>query len=85
LEGRMDTEKEIVLVLDNSGVLNSYVEDILSPLDFGIYSNHNLTVQGKDASINGSVHANDVFTSTADSISILKLAQLPASTLQVKT
>jgi len=28
LEGRMDTEKEIVLVLDNSGVLNSYVEDI---------------------------------------------------------
>lgn len=70
LEGRMDTEKEIVLVLDNSGVLNSYVEDILSPLDFGIYSNHNLTVQGKDASINGSVHANDVFTSTADSISI---------------
>jgi len=43
----MDTEKEIVLVLDNSGVLNSYVEDILSPLDFGIYSNHNLTVQEK--------------------------------------
>ncbi|GAE89724.1 cellulose binding domain-containing protein [Acetivibrio straminisolvens] len=70
LEGSIDTKKEVVLVLDNSGALNSYVKDILSPLDFGIYSNRDLTIQGKSASINGSVHTNSLFTSTADSIQI---------------
>ncbi|HHV30037.1 MAG TPA: VWA domain-containing protein [Clostridium sp.] len=68
--GTIDTEKEVVLILDNSGALNSYVHDILSPLDFGIYSNRDLTIQGNNATINGSVHTNNLFTSTAETIKI---------------
>jgi len=70
LEGRIENEKEVVLVLDNSGVLNTYMEEILTPLDFGIYSNLDLTVQGKDAFINGSVHTNGVFTSNVETVKI---------------
>lgn len=70
VDGTIINEKEIVLVLDNSGALNSYQEDMLTPLDFGIYSNNNLTIQGQNAKINGSTHANNVFKTTAFTVAI---------------
>jgi len=70
LDGTISKEKEIVLVIDNSGVLNSYQEDFWTPLDFGIYSNHDLTIQGQGVTVNGSTHANNKFTGTAESIKI---------------
>lgn len=70
VDGTIIKENEVVLVLDNSGVLNSYQEDLLSPLDFGIYSNNNLTIQGQNARINGSTHANNKFRTTAFSVKI---------------
>lgn len=70
VEGTIDAEKEIVLIIDNSGALNSYMDNIISPLDFGIYSNHDMVIQGDNASINGNVHANNLFKTTAGRINI---------------
>ncbi|HPT90666.1 MAG TPA: carbohydrate binding domain-containing protein [Acetivibrio sp.] len=70
VDGKINKENEIVLVIDNSGILNTYQEDVWTPLDFGIYSNHDLILQGQGAVVNGSTHANNLFRSTAFSVKI---------------
>lgn len=61
VDGSLDDEKEIIMVIDNSGALNSYMEETLTPLDFGIYSNNNISMTGDFGVVNGSVHANGEF------------------------
>ncbi|KNY26540.1 discoidin domain-containing protein [Pseudobacteroides cellulosolvens] len=69
IEGTMLGKKEVALVLDNSGAFNSYMTDPLSPFDFGIFANKNLSIQGNSAVITGSTYSQK-FSSTGMSLTI---------------
>ncbi len=69
IEGTMLGKKEVALVLDNSGAFNSYMIDPLSPFDFGIFANNNLSIQGNSAVITGSTYSQK-FSSTGLNLTI---------------
>jgi|LSQX01.2.fsa_nt_gb hypothetical protein len=69
IEGVLDDDKEIVLVMDNSGAFNSYTSDIVSPFDFGIFSKEVLQIQGNEAEIKGSTYS-QVLKSTGINLTI---------------
>ncbi|MFZ5986222.1 MAG: discoidin domain-containing protein [Bacillota bacterium] len=69
VKGTIEAQKEIVLVMDNSGSFNSYIADVPSPFDFGIFANNGLSIQGNEATINGSTYARS-FSSTGSRLTI---------------
>jgi hypothetical protein len=69
VEGTIEAPKEIVMVLDNSGTFNSYIDNVPWPLDFGIYAHETLSIEGYEVNIDGSTYSRD-FISTSNSLRI---------------
>jgi|GEM_PF-2007818 len=69
VDGTMLGRKEVVLVIDNSGAFDSYILDPLSPFDFGIFANNQLSIQGNSATILGSTYSQK-FNSTGTNLTI---------------
>ncbi|MDQ2087653.1 cellulose binding domain-containing protein [Herbivorax sp. ANBcel31] len=58
----IEQQKEIALVMDNSGSLSSYTEDIVTPFDYGIYALDTLHFTGNDVYINGSTYSRNLIS-----------------------